>query len=42
MLQTVLNNKNNLDKNVSYEFFTPLFGMGLFTAPGKIYLQKEN
>jgi len=30
-----------LDKSISYELFEPLFGKGLVTAPGKVYLLKN-
>jgi len=37
-LQTLLQNPLCLDKSTIYKVFEPIFGIGLLTAPGKIYL----
>jgi len=38
MLQTVLQSHLCLDKSTVYKIMEPVFGTGLLTAPGKIYL----
>lgn len=37
MLQIVLQSNNCIDKSIVYKYLQPLFGMGLFTAPGKLH-----
>jgi len=37
-----LQNRHCLNKSLVYKCLEPIFGMGLVTASGKIYLDKSN